>query len=728
MITYNENKKIFHLQTNKSSYIFGYYKDHFLIHMYYGKKLSKEFEFEDFLPVLEGACFETPDIIGLRESSDLLPMEFPCYGSCDLKTPAFHAKYSDGSRITVLSYDSHKIYGGKPKINGLPSVYTEDDREADTLEIVLKDELKNLKIKLFYTVFNEIDVISKRAEIINNSDDKIEIMSAYSGALNLFENEKYEMIQLTGSWGRERQIYRYPVKYGFQGIDSKRHTSSHFFNPFIAIAEKNADETQGEVFGMNLLYSGNFSALTDVDSYGTARVLMGINPFDFGWKLAKDETFSTPELIMVRSGEGIGEMSRVFHKLYRTRLIRGKFRDAERPILINSWEAMFFDFTEDKILNTAKKAKECDMDLLVLDDGWFGKRNDDKSSLGDWFVNKEKLPNGIDGLAKKINDMGLKFGLWFEPEMISKKSELFEKHPDWMIQIKGRFPSEHRNQNFLDLSNPEVCEFVYHSVADMLKKAPISYVKWDYNRNASEMGSLYLSEERQQELSHRYYLNLYGILERLVTDFPDVLFEGCSGGGGRFDPAMLSYFPQMWGSDDSDAVERLFIQYGTSLCYPVSTIGAHVSAVPNHQLARTTPLKLRGNVAMAGQFGYELDLGKASEEDISVIREQIKTYKIIRNTVQKGDMYRLASPFEGDHVAWNFVSEDKSKCVMFHYVIKGKVFKGIYRVKLQGLLKDADYMEINSKKIYSGESLMYVGLPFGEQEDYSSDMLILEKI
>ncbi len=727
-ITYDAKKKVFHLQTNKSSYIFGYYKENFLIHMYYGKKLTDIFDFEDFLPTTEEAGFSAWDIKEEPISSDVLPMEFPCYGSCDLKTPAFHAKYADGSQVTVLNYKEHKIYKGKPSIDGLPSTYVEDESEADTLELTLTDEVKNIDVKLFYTVFNNLDVITKRVEISNASSETVDIINAYSGSLSLFENDKYEMYQLNGCWARERQIHKYPIKYGFQGIESKRNSSSHFFNPFLAIAEKNATETVGEVFGLSLIYSGNFSALTDTDNYGTVRVLMGINPFGFGWKLGQGEKFSTPELVMVRSGEGLGEMSRVYHKLYRTRLIRGKYRDSNRPVLINNWEATYFEFNEDKILDIAKKAKECDIDLMVLDDGWFGKRNDDTTSLGDWFTDKNKLPDGVESLAKKVVKSGMQFGLWFEPEMISVESELYKKHPDWMIQIKGRKASESRHQHILDLSNPEVADFVYDSLANILSKAPITYVKWDYNRNTTESGSMYLDSEHQQELSHRYYLNFYKVMERLTTDFPDVLFEGCSGGGGRFDPGMLAYFPQYWTSDDSDAIERIYIQYGTSMCYPSSAMGAHISAVPNHQVHRVTSLDLRGNVAMAGQFGYELDLNTLTDEEIEKVKEQVKTYKKIRNTIQQGDMYRLASPFENDHMAWNFVSEDKSKAVLFYYTVRGRMLNGVHRIKMGGLDTDAKYKDVNSSKVYSAESLMNVGLPFTDSEDGASEMIVLEKV
>ncbi|MDY3928340.1 MAG: alpha-galactosidase [Clostridia bacterium] len=454
---------------------------------------------------------------------------------------------------------------------------------------------------------------------------------------------------------------------------------------------------------------------------------MGINSFDFNWLLKPGEEFNAPETVMVYSAHGLGEMSRTYHKLYRTRLCRGKYRDIERPILINNWEGTYFDFNEEKILNIAKTAKKAGVELMVLDDGWFGKRNDDRSSLGDWYVNKEKLPNGIGGLAKKINDLGMMFGLWFEPEMISPDSDLYREHPDWCLHVEGRERSEGRNQLILDLSREDVCDYIIDFMTDYLKNAPISYIKWDMNRNMTEIGSALLPPERQEETAHRYMLGLYKILEKLTSEFPDVLFEGCSGGGGRFDAGMLPYFVQYWTSDDTDAGMRMYIQHGTSMVMPSSTMGSHVSAVPNHQTGRTSSLKTRGAVAMCGQFGYELDVTQMTDEELSEIAQQIKEYKEIREVVHKGDMYRLESPFEGRNTVWEYVSEDKNTVVLFRFTTESLPAYRSVKEKFEGLEENALYVRRDNGEIYSGSVLMNCGILFKNQQDFDSEIVIFDK-
>ena len=724
-ILYDEKEKVFHLQTEKVSYVMGVLAEKHLLHLYYGKKVEKFPFCMRNLPVLPEGNWLGIDLTEIGYSSDALPMEYPCYGSADYRMPAFHAEYEDGSAVTKLEYCGYQILSGKKPLKGLPASYTEEEKEAQTLEITLEDKQKGLAVILSYTVFESYDVITKSVHVQNGGKEKILLKSVFSSAIHLFD-KKYEFIHLHGYWSRERHVQKSPLINGVMSIDSKKIASSHQHSPFLALARTDTTENQGEAYAHSLVYSGNHLEMAEVNAFDTVRVIQGINPFGFSWMLEPEEEFQTPESVLVYSSEGLGRMSRIYHRFYRERLCRGYYRDRERPVLINNWEATYFDFNETKILEIAKKAKEVGVDLVVLDDGWFGKRNTDKCSLGDWYVNREKLPNGIDGLAKKIRELGMEFGLWFEPEMVSEDSDLYREHPDWCIHIKGREKTLCRHQLVLDLSRKDVCDYIVQAVSDVLNSADISYVKWDMNRNITEIGSSVLLAQRQQELPHRYMLGLYDVLERLTKRFPKVLFEGCSGGGGRFDAGMLPYFPQYWTSDDTDAKERLFIQHGTSMVMPSCTMGAHVSAVPNHQVHRTTPLQMRGHVAMQGQLGYELDLNRLTYQELETVREQICTYKKIRNTVHHGEMYRLKSPFEGICTAWEHVSKDKKEAVLFYCTISASVMSGRTCVKLQGLLENREYQIEGTNMIYRGDYLMNVGLYFENNRDYESKLLYLK--
>ena len=728
MIKYDSEKKIFHLYSQNTSYIFGFLHNKFLVHLYWGKKiLSNELDYDMFLNCDKyKRTMSANDYKEFFISRDNLPTEYSTFGNTDMRTPAFHAEYNDGSFITELEYESHIIYKGKNKLKGLPATYIENDDEADTLELTLKDSLTGLKIVLCYTVFNQLDAITRGVKVINTGSDTIKLKSVLSAVLD-FKDSDYDFIHLPGAWARERHPERVPLMGGKQIVDSARGASSAQHNPFFALVGKNTDENNGDAYGCGLVYSGNFTAGVEVDSINNSRAFIGINPFGFSWLLGSGEEFISPEAVLVYSENGIGGMSRIYHKLYRTRLCRGKFRDIERFVLINNWEATYFDFNEEKILNIAKKASEVGVELLVLDDGWFGKRNDDSSSLGDWFVNTEKLPDGLAHLADKVNEMGMKFGLWFEPEMVSPDSDCYRAHPDWCIHVKNRLRSEGRNQLMLDLSRQDVCDYVYNCLYENLSTVNISYVKWDYNRNMTNIGSALLASDRQGEFYHRYILGLYSILERLNNAFPDVLFESCSSGGARFDPGMLYYMPQTWTSDDTDALERVFIQYGTSLCYPYSSMGAHVSIVPNHQVGRVTPITARGNTAMMGQFGYELDLNKLSDEEIDVVKEQIKVYKKLGPVFHKGNLFRLVTPENGHFVSNQFISEDKNTVVVSNFVLRAVPNSSVYYLKLKGLDRNAKYVLEETGKVYGGDILMSAGIPYQLSKDYDTKLLVFNK-
>ncbi|WP_300261299.1 alpha-galactosidase [Clostridium sp.] len=725
-INYNEDFNTFHLKTKNTSYVFKIMETGHLGHLYWGRKLkANNLEYFFRRRYFGSFCADTDNISGFQ--LELLHQECSTFGATDLRSPSLEFQYEDGTSATDLRYKSYRVYEGKQKLSGLPAVYVERDEEATSLEIILVDSLKSLEVILTYNVFEEFDAITRSLKIVNNSDEKINIERVLSANVD-FITDQFDFIQLSGSWGRERHILRNPLRSGSQAIESRRGASSHAQNPFMALCSKDANDEYGDVYGFSLVYSGNFLANVEVDMYRNARAQIGINPFDFKWLLESKEEFQSPEAVLVYSSKGLNGMSQIYHNLYRKRLCRGKYRDKVRPILINNWEATYFDFNEVKIKEIAKEASKLGMELFVLDDGWFGNRNDDKSSLGDWFVNEDKLKGGLNKLANDINNMGLEFGLWFEPEMISPISKLYEKHPNWCIHIPGRTRSQARRQLILDLSRKEVCDYIIESISKVLESANISYVKWDMNRNMTEVGSLGLISERQRETAHRYILGLYRVMEKITSRFPNILFESCSGGGGRFDPGMLYYMPQTWTSDDTDAIERLKIQFGTSMVYPPISMGCHVSEVPNHQANRITSLETRGVSAMAGNFGYELDITKLSEEEKEKLKEQISLYKEIRETVQFGTLYRLKSPFNSNEVAWMIISEDENDIVVSYVRQWGLINENFRNLKLTALDNDSEYEIIGEDIIISGDELMYIGLNIPElQGDYVSRLWRLKK-
>ena len=726
-IVYDASSKTFNLSTSKTSYVLKVLDSNHVAHVYWGKKIkAKNLDY-----VLRsknwGSFLTNTDNID-DFMLEMTPQEYPGYGSTDLRTPAVELQFSDGTSATDFRYESHNIYAGKNKLNNLPATYVEDENEAMTLELTLVDSLKNVKLILSYSVFEEFDAITRSVKIINESNEDVNINRVLSANVD-FRDSDYELLQLSGAWARERHIIRKEIRSGSQSIESRRGSSSHAQNPFMALVRKDTTEQHGEVYGFSLIYSGNFLANVEVDMYENARAQIGINPFDFTWLLKSKEEFTAPEAVLVYSNEGLTGMSHIYNCLYGKRLCKGKYRDEVRPILINNWEATYFDFNETKIKEIAREATNLGMELFVLDDGWFGKRDDDNSSLGDWFVNEEKLKGGLNKLATEINEMGLQFGLWFEPEMVSPISELYKKHPDWCIHIPGRNRSEARRQLILDYSREDVCNYIIEKISEVLSSAPISYVKWDMNRNMSEIGSAKLPANRQREVAHRYILGLYKVLEEITTRFPDVLFESCSGGGGRFDPGMLYYMPQTWTSDNTDAIERLKIQFGTSMVYPNASIGCHVSAVPNHQVDRITPIETRGVVAMSGNFGYELDITKLPESEKEIIKEQVKLYKEIRETIQFGKCYRLSSPFENNDIAWMLISKDCEEIIVSFVRTLAKPNSKFISLKLVGLDESSKYEILGENIIVGGDELMNIGLNVPELKgDYQAKMWRLKKV
>lgn len=708
-IIYNEKTREFHLYNQEISYIIKILDNDQPGQLYYGKRLTYR---EDFSHLFEYAmrdmspyAFEGNSTFSLEN----IKQEYPTFGCGDMRFPAYEIERENGSHVVEFVYKEHKIYNGKPKLEGLPATYVESDDEAQTLELVLEDTSINTRIVLLYTIYEAFPVIARSVRFECDSDEKITLLSAMSACVDLPDKD-YEMIDLAGVWARERHVRRHKLDYGIQSIYSMRGCSSYQFNPFLALARENADEFQGQVYGFSLVYSGNFLAQTEVDNYDTARVLMGIHPNGFKWTLGKGESFQTPEMVMVYSEAGLNGMSQTFHKLYRTRLARGTWRDKVRPILINSWEAFYFDFDAPKLLGLADAATDLGMELFVLDDGWFGKRDDSTSSLGDWYPNEEKLKGTLKELAEKINAKGLKFGLWIEPEMTNKDSDLYRAHPDWLLAEQGKRICHSRTQYVLDFSKKEVREYIGDMLENLLAEVPVSYIKWDMNRTFSEVFSNGNDREYQGKVCHKYILGVYELYERLTSRFPHVLFESCASGGARFDPGMLYYAPQGWTSDDTDAIERLKIQYGTSMVYPVSCMGSHVSASPNHQTNRVTPIETRADVAYFGTFGYELDLLKLGEEDKAEIRRQIAFMKEKRDLIQKGTFYRLKSPFEGNETAWMIVSEDQKKALVGYYRVMQPVNVGFKRLKLKGLKEDICYKVSGYAYDCYGDELMQVGM------------------
>lgn len=711
-----KNNNTFHLQGRNISYIMAVDSFGNLIHIHYGRKLHDKDYDKTNTKYVNWAAYDENNI-----TLENTQQEYPSYGHTDLRNPAYTVKNVDGNSISQLKYKDYTIKENYiPEIEGMPSLFI-GNKSAQTLEITLEDKISGIEVVLSYSVFDDYDVILRNTRIHNISDSTIEIDSAYSANLDIAKGN-YDLIYFSGGWGREREFCRSEIQQGAKiDISNARGGSGHTLNPFIMVSEHNADEDKGNVYGFSLIYSGNHSSMIECDQYGNIRVQQGINPFMFKWTLEKGESFVTPQCVMCYSENGIGGLSRELNDVYRTNLCRSKWADKDRPILINNWEATYFDFDEDKLLSIAKRAKEAGVELFVLDDGWFGTRNDDFSGLGDWTVNYDKLPSGIDGLAKKINDIGLKFGLWFEPEMVNPDSDLYRAHPDWAISVPNRISSLSRNQLILDLSRDDVCDYIITAVSDVLKSANIEYVKWDMNRPMTDMP--------YEGYNHKYTLGFYKIMDAITGAFPNILFEGCSGGGGRFDAGVLAYIPQIWTSDNSDAAARLKIQYATSMGYPVSAISAHVTAVPNHQNGRITSLKMRADTAYAGVFGYELDITKMSDTELAEIKKQVETDKKLRTLMRTGDFYRILSPYETNYCSWEMVSKDKKEVFFYSAKIFSVANSHDIRIKLKGLDAEAKYMDTVTGEVYGGDELMYYGVePKYDMHDFASYTMMLNRV
>ena len=706
-ILFKEECRQFHLTNGEISYIFRVYEDGKLLQLYYGAVVPERDY--SYLVELQHRPMTTYRKEGdLRYSLEHVRQEFPEYGTTDFRHPAICLRQENGSRITDFVYVSHQIVDGKPALEGLPATYTETQTEAKTLILTLRDEVTEVEVQLFYTIFADWPVITRSSKVINQGRETCYLESLASLSLDLPDAD-YDWLQLSGAWARERHIKERPLQQGIQSIESTRGISSPHHNPFVALKRPETTEFSGPVLGTALVYSGNFLIQAEVDTYDVTRLQLAINPFGFEWKLAAGQSFTSPEALLVYSERGLNGMSQVFHQLFRRRLARGYWRERARPVLINNWEATYFDFSENQLLELAEKAQDVGVELFVLDDGWFGQRTNDRAGLGDWFVNPERLPKGLGSLAERIHGLGMQFGLWFEPEMVNKDSQLYRTHPDWLLAVPDRQPHHGRNQFVLDYSRPEVVDEIFERLLAVIEEAQLDYIKWDMNRPLTDVFSAAWPADQQGEIFHRYVLGVYDLYERLISRYPSLLFESCSSGGGRFDPGMLYYAPQAWTSDDSDAIERLKIQYGTSLLYPLSSMGAHVSIVPNHQTNRLTPLKTRGNVAFFGSFGYELDLNQLSPEELAEVRKQIAFYKRHRELIHNGTFYRLQSPFKEDgQTAWMLVSQDQNTALLGTFKILNQVNRSHQRLQLKGLAADKVYRL--EGRVYTGAELMRVGL------------------
>ncbi|MFC6181239.1 alpha-galactosidase [Lactiplantibacillus daowaiensis] len=720
LIHFDPESQVFHLTNGRISYLLAIETGGYVGQLYFGQAIQHYHGQLKYPHRDRGFSGNLPGSLDRAYSLDTLAREYSSQGDGDFRTPALVVQQADGSQAARLIYQDYQLTPGKPKLAGLPAAYVVEPDEAQTLTVRLKDPVSELVVALRYTIYRDYDIVARSVNISNAGSTTVQLAKVASMQLD-FATQDFEVISLPGGHVNERHLQREKVGYGVKNFSSRRGTSSHQMNPFIALCTPTTDENQGEVYGFNLVYSGNHLESVEKDQFDQTRVTIGINPDQFNWRLTPGDSFQAPEVLMAYSATGLNGMSQAYHHLLRERVARGKHQFAERPIVVNNWEATFWHFNADQLKPIVAEAKHLGIEMFVLDDGWFGHRDDDNSSLGDWQVMASKFPDGLSGFANYVHQQGLKFGMWFEPEMISFDSDLYQAHPDYLLQVPGRAPSPARNQYVLDMGRAEVRQNVHDQLAALLKTGQIDYIKWDMNRNLTDLYSPALPADQQGEVSHRYVLGVYALLEALTSEFPDVLWEGCSGGGGRFDAGWLYYMPQSWTSDNTDAVARMTIQYGTSLAYPISATTAHVSVAPNQQTGRPTSLTTRGDVAMSGVFGYELDLTELTAAEKTVVQQQVTTYQALRPLIQFGDFYRLLDPSKGNRCAWEFVQPDQSEVVAFSFNILNVAQPPLRRLRLIGLNPDWQYQEVTTGAIYGGDELMRTGFyePFAT-EDFTS--------
>lgn len=706
-IVYDEKCKTITLHTQNTTYQMQIDRYGFLLHLYYGKRAEGCMDY--LLTYYDRGFSGNPYDAGNDKtySMDSLPQEFPSLGTGDYRTPACIIKNTDRTYCSDFRYESHCIKDGKYNLEGLPAVYAGAE-EAQTLEVVLVDRVTGVRAVLLYGVLPEFDVITRSVKIINGSDGRISVKKLSPASLDMVGGN-YDFITFYGRHAMERNFQRMPIGHGTTKICSLRGSSSHQYNPAVIVAEHDTTEDAGGCWSMSFVYSGSFQSEAGKDQYYQTRVMMGFCEEQFAYPLNAGEEFRSPEVIMSYSSEGLAKLSQNLHRCIRTHLCRGKYKEAVRPILLNSWEASYFDFTGESLLKLAEQAAELGIEMFVMDDGWFGKRDSELRGLGDWKVNEEKLGCSLGELIEKINGMGLKFGIWIEPEMVNEDSDLYREHPDWAFVIPGRRPNRSRHQLVLDFSRREVVDYIYDRICDVLDQGNIEYIKWDMNRSLADIYSA--TADTQGRVLHDYVLGLYDFLERIVQRYPDILIEGCSGGGGRFDAGMLYYTPQIWCSDNTDAIDRLEIQYGTSFMYPISAVGSHVSASPNHQTGRCTSMKTRGIVALAGTFGYELNLNEISGEEKQEIRRQIAEYKKYAALIQRGLYYRLTNPQTDNEGAWEFVSEDRGEALVQAVSIKQHANMTVDYIRVKGLKENTMYRETESGRLYNSNALSEAGFP-----------------
>lgn len=714
-ISFDSERKIFKIDSLNSTYAIGIFEGNFLVQLYYGKKIPDtnliSTAFRGGFASISPLTASTAD--NGYFSMDIQPVAYSCNGNGDYRLSALAIRDSEGRATTDIRYVDHKIYSGKPKLKGLPATYCNTDDEADTLEIITLDKFTGAKVTLCYTAFKNHSIITQSVKIENTGTEAFDIEKVASCCVN-FPSMSYNMVNLYGTWARERTVTTHHLVHGIQSVASKRGSSSHNHNPFVALVDDKGGEDYGDAFGFNFVYSGNFAIDIETDYMDCTRLVMGINPIDFNWYLEPGEEFQAPEAVMAYSPDGLGGMSRTFHDFYNNNLIRGNWKSRKRPLLINSWEGSGFDFDDETLVRYAKQAKELGCELLVMDDGWFGVRNCDDSSLGDWYVNEEKLNGPLSKLIERVNAEGMDFGIWYEPEMISPDSDIYRAHPDWCVHVEGRDISPARQQYVIDMTRQDVRDNIFNQMYDVLSKNNIAYLKWDYNRPISEPASMALDKKHQKEFFHRFILGTYELMDRITSAFPDILFESCSGGGGRYDPGMLYYMPQTWASDNTDPIERLRIQFGTSMCYPASSMGAHVSA------SDRAGLETKAAVALWGTFGYELDPKHLSDEDKEIVKKTSALYHKYYDLTHNGDLYRIIAPTEDEFkCAWSFVAKDKSEALLT-VIIKNRTPHTFLNIRLKGLDENKMYVNEADGEIYSGALLMNAGVNLSVGNDFSA--------